>query len=612
MTNKRIRNDKWYVKDLISRIENKEITKPKFQRKRKWDIKPKKENVPNERSYIEFLKNKKNSVHAITFGQETVSNFRKLSNIDGNNRINAIQHFMTKPFEIFDEYLVNLFKLLENIDSQEEIKKIFKSLSYNDFVGITRPDRFFKSIEKSELYLEIKHITNEIDDEIVNIQKNLKINGEDNFDLNVEISVNLFEGYNTDELCNTFEEINKYNSKLTETELLACRLHNSNNFTINNNVFKTELGNTIQEYYKQKSEGEVLECYNYEDNEINAHDFIVGFQNLSIKQCNLIRQSESVTGLSLFFKLWKAIYKSYDNTFTTQNVNNFIETIQYCFNILEKTSPKIFEDNINKKLFNKSCKEKLKSLKKNNLYMLISSIIGYKNHNTDEDIIIKSLEKCLMFHYFVNDVKDKNKKEEFKTYDSLSYRSGGYIENQVNKLLNNPENISNKVTKVLFSKLLTHLCKENNNPYPRLLPSGKNKNDKRRYLKFFEKTLMFYYYKEKIPTNMLNNNFSIEHICPNSSTWCGELDKDRTGNLIPILVTMNSSRGNKHIRSYKNTKEGKEFCKYIKDIIPFDEYDDIINHEERIPKIKDNELYNKLCDKNEKIYIENFGKCLFD
>ena len=32
--NKRILNDKWYVKELISRVINKEIIKPKFQRKK--------------------------------------------------------------------------------------------------------------------------------------------------------------------------------------------------------------------------------------------------------------------------------------------------------------------------------------------------------------------------------------------------------------------------------------------------------------------------------------------------------------------------------------------------------------------------------------------------
>ena len=60
MTNNIIKNEQWYVKDLISKIDNKLIIKPQYQRKRKWDIIPKKENNPNEKSYIEFLFNNDN------------------------------------------------------------------------------------------------------------------------------------------------------------------------------------------------------------------------------------------------------------------------------------------------------------------------------------------------------------------------------------------------------------------------------------------------------------------------------------------------------------------------------------------------------------------------
>ena len=187
----------------------------------------------------------------------------------------------------------------------------------------------------------------------------------------------------------------------------------------------------------------------------------------------------------------------------------------------------------------------------------------------------------------------------------------GSIDKNAKNLLSYPEEISATLNKDLFDKLLYELFNETNYPHERKLDNGNNKNDKRRKLKFFEKTLMFYYYKGKIPTNMLDNEFSIEHIMPNSSEWEGELDKDRTGNLIPIISTINSQRGNKHIDSYKKTKDGTEFCKFIKDIIPdYKEYNTIINHDKK-PTIIDNEKYNKLCEKNEKIYQENFINYLF-
>jgi hypothetical protein len=56
MTDKIIKNEQWSVKQLISKIDNNEIIKPKFQRKKKWDALPKpKGDTPNNYSYIKFM-----------------------------------------------------------------------------------------------------------------------------------------------------------------------------------------------------------------------------------------------------------------------------------------------------------------------------------------------------------------------------------------------------------------------------------------------------------------------------------------------------------------------------------------------------------------------------
>ena len=619
MTDKRIKNEQWCVKELISKINNQEISKPKFQRKRKWDILPINDSNPNEKAYIQFLYDTENSVHAITFGQETSSKKICFSNIDGNNRINAIKHFIDKPFEIFKEYLDDLNVLINRIELSQEDKytltTILTKLSYNEIVNF-KYNLFFNRNGYENLYTRIKIYRDDFEKLIEEeIQPKLKINGLENFDSSVKINVNLFEGYNTDELCKTFEDINKYNSKLTETELLSCRLFNEFNFEFLDNIFKTELEECIKEYYNVKSCGEVLNCYNYEPtiHKINAHDFIVGFQNLSNKKYPNFIDKTDADGLSLYFKLFKALYGSYNNTFTTQNVNDFIEKILDSCDILNQIIMSIFTDRINSKLFNNTCQDKLQTLKKNNLFMILSCIIGYKNKKTDITTIKNNLEKCLLYHFMVSDLKNTDKREEFKNYDSITYRAGGkFIENVTKNLLSTPENISNKLTQELFDKLLCQLYLEVNNPCERKLENGKNKNDKRRNLKFFEKTIMFYYYKEKIPTNMLENEFSIEHICPNSSEWDGELDKDRTGNLIPIISTINSSRGNKHIKEYYKTKDGESFCEFIKEIIPkINVYDNIISHEKK-PTIVSNELYNNMCEENEEKYKQNFIDCLFN
>jgi hypothetical protein len=251
-------------------------------------------------------------------------------------------------------------------------------------------------------------------------------------------------------------------------------------------------------------------------------------------------------------------------------------------------------------------------LKKNNLFMILSCIIGYKNQKTNESVIKNNLEKCLLYHFMISDIIDKDKREDFKNYDSITYRAGGgFIENATKNLLSNPNCISNKLTKDRINDLLCQLYNEVNNPYERKHEPGKNKNDNRRKLKFFEKTILFYYYKGRMPINMLDNDFSIEHICPNSSDWNGKIDKDRTGNLIPIISAMNSSRSNRHINEYKKNKDYETFCGFIKDIIPDDEtYNNIVSHDKK-PTIINNELYNKMCQENEEKYKKNFIDCLF-
>lgn len=621
MTDERIKQEQWYVKELIYKINNKTINKPKFQRKRKWDILPKKENTPNEQSYIKFLFRRANTVHAITFGQYTKIGNIYLSNIDGNNRINAIKHFIDNPFDIFPEYLKNLENIIDELKINEykivkEIKEVFKTISYQEIISIKYTERYFKEKEKENLYIYIKCKCLIIDEEVENIQKKLKIKEVDNFDSNVKINVNIFEGYTTDELCKTFEDINKFNSHLTETELLACRLYEECNFKIKDNIFKSELQKHIKEYYDNKSKDEVLECYiyNIEENEINAYDFIVGFQNLCNSKYDIIEKTD-FTGLSLFFKLYKVIYKDVDKQyiFNTKNINDFIDKITYSCEIFKEIISIIFTDKINEKLFNNSCKKKIFSLKKNNMFMLLCSIIGFKNKNKTKSFIKNEIEKTILYHFMIHEVKDKDKREEFKHNDSISYEAGGsFLDYLTKKLLENPESISIKLSQDNFKILIEYLYSENNNPHERKLDNGNYKNDKRRILKFYEKTLMFYYYKQKMPTNMLEYEFSIEHICPNSSDWKGELDKDRIGNLIPIISTINSSRSNKHINHYKDIDK-QNFCNFIKDIIPSDTiYNGIISHKNNKPLIINIQDYNNMCIKNEMIYKENFIKCIYN
>ena len=145
----------------------------------------------------------------------------------------------------------------------------------------------------------------------------------------------------------------------------------------------------------------------------------------------------------------------------------------------------------------------------------------------------------------------------------------------------------------------------------RLLENGRPKCDKRRPRKFYEKCLLFYYYKAKVPTNLLNNKFSLEHIFPFSSNWEGEIDIDRVGNIVPIIDEINNKRNNKHISKYIELDIDHNFINFI-DVLPKDNvYNIVISHSEIKPTIISNDKYIEYCKSTEQLYLYNFLKCLF-
>lgn len=605
---KSIKNEPWTIKQLICKINNSEIIKPKYQRKKKWDIMPKNDSThkPNERHFIEFLFETCNSVHPITFGKNKDSSY---TNIDGNNRINSLCHFIKKPFDIFPEYLERLNTYLKktfekNTIIYEEVKSIFRELSYTDIINF-KYKNYFNDNKYNDLYKNyLQAIRDECEIFIEEIQNKLKTLSGDNFDNSVHINVNIFEGYNTDELCKIFEKINKYNSKLTDIELLASTLHNVNDFVISNSVIIAEIKNTLKQFYKQKADDESLDCYQYDgDDLINAYDFMVAFQNYSRTKCDLIEEVNN-DGLSLFFKLYKIMYGGYDSIhFTSSNVNDFISRIDKTIPILVKIKNNIFTDIFTGKAFI-DCKRTIFKLVRNNMFLIICAIFGYNNTNTQEEIIIKSIQKCLLYHFIIKEINDKDKKIEALLNDEISYKSGGaYIDTKAKTIYEDPSTISKNITSDVITDIIKFLIDENTI----VVKCGENK---RRPMKLYEKTLMYCYYKTYMPTNILDNKFSMEHICPFSCEYNGEIDINRLGNIIPIISSLNVKRGNKNISVYeKYDTDNTLHC--LHRIIPSnDKYDTIMNHDNKLPFISDNDIYNDMCHKNEEEYIKAFIKYL--
>jgi hypothetical protein len=619
MTDKMVKNEQWYIKFLASKVSNGEIDKPKFQRKRKWKKLPQKDNYPSDKRYIEFLYATRNSVHAITFGRYG----DKLSNIDGNNRINAIINYLEEPFSIFEEKMFELKEFVRekiSIDVAIEVENIIKIMRYDELMEFKYNSYFIKKGYVDLYNTHLKIIRDELEPFFETMIDNFKIDGICRFDNDVLINVNIFFGYSEEELSEVFGKINKYNSCLTEQENMASELFKVIDFRIEDEyeLIKYEIQQQLEQYYDENSCDEKLSCYVYNkmDDQLNAYDFMVGIQNYSNNKCVMVEKTNS-DGTSLFFKIFKTLYKkttSWTDTFTSKNVNDFIKHIQNVLIILEKISSCIFMKKLvdgNNNLF-AAVNKKLSSLSKNNMFLIIIAIIGYTKNDIHEGIILKSIEKCILYHFMVHSLANKEKREEYKLKDGILHEAGGaFIDNKAKEFLASPSNISDNITENVMRSLITDLVDENikNRDYE-LRSNGKPKYDKRRSRKMHEKILLYYYYVNNIPTRFLNNEFWIEHIFPFSSSWNNQVDIDRLGNIMPIIDTLNKERGVKHIREYKKLdKQG--FLDYIK-IIPTETlYDQLVLYENRKPHIKDGEKYNSYCSENEGKLIECFLKNMF-
>ena len=620
MTVKRVTNDQWQIKTVASMVSQNEIDKPKFQRKRKWNKLPKKDNYPSDKRYIEFLYATRNSVHAITFGRDG----DKLYNIDGNNRINAIINYLEQPFSIFEEKMFELKEFIReklNIEVANEVENIIKNMRYEEVMAFKYNSYFIKNGYVDLYNTHLKLIRDELEPFFEKMVDSLKIDGIDRFDNDVMINVNIFFGYSEEELSEVFGKINKYNSCLTEQENMASELFKVTDFRIEDELIKYEIQQQIEQYYDENSCDEKLSCYVYNkiDDKLNAYDLMVGIQNYSNNKCSMIEKTNS-EGTSLFFKIFKTLYKdkavSWGDKFTSEIVNDFIKHIQFVIMILEKVSGCIFMKKLvdgSNNLFG-AVNKKLSSLSKNNMYLIIIAIIGYTKNDIHESIILKSIEKCILYHFMVSSMTNKERREEYKLKDEILHEAGGaFIDNKAREFLASPSNISDNITENVMRSLIIDLVDENikNRDYE-LRSNGKPKYDKRRPRKMHEKILLYYYYVNNIPTRFLNNEFWIEHIFPFSSSWNSQVDIDRLGNIMPIIDTLNKERGTKHIREYKKLdKQG--FLEFIR-IIPTEKlYDQIVfvSEENRKPHIKDGEKYNNYCSENERKLIDCFLKNMF-
>ena len=600
-----VENTSWTINTLHTKISI--ITKPKFQRDKRWLILPhKNKKKPNYKDYMRFLIKNKNSVFPISLGTEIVNSEEKFIVIDGNNRINALITFLNTPYKLFPEYYEKLFNLLSNYDiDAEKCIYFFKNLDYKTISCFRRLNDIIPNDIK--LVIGDSNLFGVVEDALVDIQNNFLIDGK-TYDTNIVLSMNIFKGGSYKQYCKIFEDINKHSSSLSENELLSAILFNTQIY-INDSDLQYQISHKIIDFYKNRGCDEVLQHYEIEDvNDfsINAFDFIVGFQNYCNERYYVIPKFDT-SGLSLFFKLFKIIYGDIDsNLFTDENIADFCFKIVFACDILSKSYEKIFPLNINENLFSKNAVSTSKLLKKNNMTIIFTTIIASKNQY-DQNTLINNIRISVIYHLLTNARYLKHIDKEhltiLKHIDKIEYIAGGkYIECICYRIYHKNEYslIFNEINKNRFTELIQicirSLVKEKTYDEVR-------KNKKRRKLNLVDKVLLCNYWNRNMPNKFIKKNYSIEHITPFSSQWEDNISIDRLGNLFPTLDKINKKRSNKNLEIY--SKKYPNFTENIKDLLPLEQYANINKLEKRKTSIINNKLYNEYCLNNEEIYINN-------
>ena len=292
----------------------------------------------------------------------------------------------------------------------------------------------------------------------------------------------------------------------------------------------------------------------------------------------------------MFFKLFNNMYNSIEKTsFTEYNVNDFIEKINFSCSVIEEAFKLIMPVNINNKYFNPHSKGPCSGLiADNSMVTLLMSNIAYKDKIHKDELVIKN-RSIIIYHLLCDKTYLKNIDEKIlktlKAHDTLTYQAGGsFVDNECKSILNGKNLFT--ITKEQMSNLLDEILKYSLNNR-----KNKSSSNKRRTL------------------NMFDNKFETEHITPFSSTWNGEIDIDRIGNMFPTLEKINGKRGNKNLEIYY-TEENKGFTNLIIDLLPTN-YDDFNIRNGKKTHITSVEKYNAYCEKNEQLYVKTLLDNLF-
>lgn len=630
-----IKNTTWSVAALVVLLGVLGvITKPKFQRKLKWSVLPK--SGASMREFIDFLFRVKNTVHPISFSQKCIDSKIVYENIDGNNRINAIWRFMTRPFDIYPEYLDEIIARIEAQPSLSETDKhnlveFCRQLSYKKISGFRRGSDLYESMpEIAAIFEKLSlRVGRELEDDFIAIQKKLLFANGTSFDTAVQININVFENATNAEICKVFSDINTYSGNLSASELLASTLYTTQ-IVIHDRDYDYALRKEIQMYYATKNEkGEILSGFIIPDEQIhtfemNGFDFFVGIQNYcSRKYPHTIvpYQAEQNTAVSICIRLYALLYgkELTEQNVNTANVNVFLAKTIRAVQILHEVIDDIFPRNVDETLFNKQGKRESSGLCSTKTYLLLSAIVGYMETSTPETKIKTNVKCAMLYNYIVSEIDSANDQIElFRKHNAIciskrDHRSDEYARSMMDK----PDNLVSGPTKDRMREVVEVAVNGLSTPdvVDVAKPAGLRKTKgSRRKLTLVDRLLTSAFFRMHVSHSLLDKHksFSNEHVVPFSSVWAAtemNINIDRLGNLVPMMAGANKGRGNGSVSYYEKTVP--KYISFFPHMLSTKIYSEMVKYDKKTPIIQNPGKYNAFCETNEAKYIETFLESVY-
>ncbi len=652
------------------------MRKPKCQRPAYWLITEnmKKLNYPSIEKFVEYVFEHYHIGHeGLCIEKQLIDGKFVHSVYDGNNRINAILYFLDNPYDVFPKKYKKIDATIDSVNElteqdKESFKNIIHSFDYetlfnncND-LSLLFGAKYHKDedgedddeldMEEQPLAWQLYNIIpgpkqRQLKKHIKNWKKSFgeRINNGNkearNF-LEIIILASFYEHYTPEELAKIFIA-NKYKgTKMTENDLYAAKLCYIY-VRVTNTPIKHKLLSIIKSYYNNRNNDyEQVTQYSVgeTENKLNAFDFIVAFTDYCSNEYGLFKTFlESTDKESSFFVLYQALYKEKkdickdlnDVDFCSNNVNDFISNICNACEILQECVDSLYLPSCNEKLFNSSSNKRLVFTKKLPLQALLFSIIMQIKTSEEPDIdMMKSKIKVILYYDELykkiggqkGSEQAELKNKIFKPHHPLINVTSGHWTEWMYDIKSNPDILFNKVSSVvqdlscnltpnIMQQLTSNLLNKQSNVRPYI------EKKKRRKLTILDKFVMGDFYFRKMAQQKKSDEFSNEHMVPFSARHDGEIDIDRLGNLFPTKNTINSSRKNGDLSIYYKRETYDDFSKYLQPILySNEEYKTMVEYEKRgsnvCPVIKNVKIYNEICDRNEKYYIDKFITNMFE